>query len=191
MPVWIAIFFFMLWITPIRMGATVTYRSGDTARGHFGVTIWGFAVRMPWKTLRDERGKLQFRFDRQRESQKADDAAWIRRVLRMLRAVRMGNLTRRMLRKSLSIEAFSLRARVGAPSAAATAYLCAALSALAFKHPFRIRVLPDFSGRNALDGLCIIGFRLGNLLVACALGASAYRKAGKEEKAWNIIPLTN
>lgn len=191
MPVWIAIFLFLVWITPIRLGATVTYRSGAMARGHVGVTVWGFAVRMPWKTLRDEKNKLQFCFDRQKESKKADDAAWMRRVFRMLRAVRMGNLSRRMLRKSLSIEAFSLRAKVNLPTAAATACACAALSAIAFKHPFRVRVLPDFSGQNALDGLCIIGFRLGNLLVACALGASAYRKAGKEEKAWNIIPLTN
>ncbi len=191
MPGWIGIFLYLMWITPIRIGATATYRSGAMAHGHVGVTVWGYAVRMPWKTLRDEEHKLQFRFDRQKESKKADDAAWMRRVFRLLRAVRMGNLSRRMLRKSLSIEAFSLRVRVGAPSASATACVCAALSAIAFKHPFRIRILPDFSGKNALDGMCIIGFRLGSLLTACALGASAYRKAGKEEKAWNIIPLTN
>ena len=46
-------------------------------------------------------------------------------------------------------------------------------------------------GPCALQGVCIVRLRMGNLLAAAAMGLMAYLVSGKkkEERKWSVIPL--
>ena len=85
----------------------------------------------------------------------------------------------------LYLEGDGVRA-LAAPSGPALKKPLRALRALGRAN--HARALPAFRGGGGLRFRCIARARLGTLLLACALGAVSYLRAGKkEEKPW-IIP---
>ena len=167
---WFLIGCYLLWITPIRLGAVFAWQSGAKPRFATGALCWG--IRLSSLAKRPRSAPLSLPY--------------------ILRNLRKTPYTRWLFRRALHFEQGSIIAVIGGQDAAWVALFSAAFKSLFSCFPrIRCQVQPCFGGASALKAGCIVEGRLGMLLLAAlALILSERGTAKKEEQAW-IIPSGN
>lgn len=189
--VWI--FLFLIYITPLKMGVAVHWQSSQPVRIALGVTVWGVRIKREYAWPARLIGENAIKTDSTSAVSSFDG---IKKRGRLILHFLWNILRSDHVRNWLMVEHVHVRVAIGFLEAAG----CALMDAL-LKIVFAlVRHMPGcdfkscarFDGQSAVQGLCIVRLRLGNLLVASALGAAAYWVAGrkkKEEKKWSTIPL--
>lgn len=173
---------YLVLIAPIKVGLLVQWE-----KSRFSITVglmlWGIRKQFPFLWQRSPEGKISlhapFPLSFKRRKRRKDLLSLLPRLLYVRKKIRLGIHLRR----------FQLHALLSLPDAAQTAKMCGLLSAvfaLLFPHGHS-RFLPSFQGKNRGQGVCIIDFRLGTLLMAILLWKShelSHNK--KEENTWSI-----
>lgn len=183
------IFFYLLLIAPVQAGIRIRYdRSPD---GLIGLRIWGIGLQVPLSLSRDENGQLHLESSlpwKKKKKKKKEKPGGLRRLFTQAAAVIRADKARKLLQWGVTLESLKGEIHLHLENAAHTALLsslCQLLSTLPEKA--RIHVFPSFSGPGRLHLQCIVRFRLGTLLTACAMGFLSYRlQRKKEDSSWNI-----
>ncbi len=191
----VGVLLYLLLIAPVRVGIVVSFAQGSAPSGMLGVLVWGVGTQVDFAVARDDQGVLNLKFQTANgnKSGESDLSKTIASIARVIKSLRIANISRSVFKASIHLKALQARAVVGLADAAQTALLTGLLQVLAAKwgtRPgVRLRVDANFRGGSALYTRCIVHMRLGNILLACLLGLSAYLKAGtKEEQPWSITP---
>lgn len=187
---WLLILIYLLLITPIQGGLRIFYDDGSL-KGVTILRIWGVWLQIPLALRRDAQGQLrlesEFRRKRKRAKKEKPDA--LRRLISQSTALIRADKSRRLLLWGVHLESLEGEWHLHLDNAAHTALLSALgqiLSSLPAKA--RIRIFPNFGGPSRLHLQCIVRFRLGILLTACAMGYISYRSQRKKEETKWIIP---
>ena len=185
----IFILLYLLFITPIGLGAAGTIGFGGRPEGAAAVSLWGVRLQMNAALERDNQGQYQIITTFRQKTRRSQAKGPPPYVARFFRALRNAHRSKGALRRVIRLRDFSLQIDVGALEAAPIALLTALLqTASAFTGPnVHILARPAFSRPGGLRVRCIVETRMGTLLAASLLGAGRNAAAGKkEEKTWFI-----
>ena len=175
---------YLLFITPVGLGAAAAVGSGGRPEGAAAVMLWGFRMQVNAAIEKNEQGQYQFVTTFRKKARRTQPKTQL--FSRVLRSVyRSHGLLRRVIR----LRDLSLHADVGTMDAAAVALWTALLqSASAFTGDrVHITARPAYSRQGGLRVRCIVETRLGMLWTAGALGGRGLLTGRKkEEAAWNI-----
>ena len=189
---WMLIFFYLLLITPVRLGIALSL--GEGARVTVGIMIWGVSFQAAFWLERDQRGVLRWMstLPRMKERAEMNVGGRLKSALQFLRALKKADGARGNLRRCVQVRMLEIRAKIHLPHAGQAALASAFLQSLMKAIPvLRGSIQPAFREKSALQARCIFDSRLGMLCSAGLLGLFSYRLAAKkEEEAW-IIPSGN
>ena len=179
---------YLLFITPVGLGAAAAVGFGGRPEGAAAVSLWGVRLQINAAIVRDGQGQCRLITTFRQKPRQALLGKKPAKLTRFLRVLRSAEDTPKLLRRIIRLRDFSLHADVAVQDAASVALLTALLrmADAFFGQAVHITANPVFSGRGGLRARCIVETRLGTLWTAALLGSGRLLlRRKKEAGAWN------
>lgn len=183
------ILLYLLFITPVGLGAAAAVGFGGRPEGAAAVLLWGVRLQVNAAIRQDDQGQYQLITTFRKKARRTPVRGKPPKVLRFSRALRNVLRSDGPLRRVIRLREISLYADVGVLNAASVALVTALLQILSSLSSPRVHITarPAFSRAGGLRIRCIVETRLGTLWAASLLGGVFFQRPDKkEDAAWNI-----
>ncbi len=179
---------YLLAIAPVQLSVTAAAAPGGQG-GVARLTFWGVGARLFFILAREDDGTLTIRLRTKKGKRegRGDAVKAARKAIALVKTLRRERFSHAIISRALTCSRARGEVVIACGDAAATAIVTGAARTLLLQLGWRnLRLRPDFSGGSTrAEGECIIGARLGSILICAALAFAAWRK---EKSKWRGIP---